>query len=185
MNNETYLDQSARTVSDVDLHYNVFPNAKTVLHQLVEAVYVGVCLDAAKRALFYKDDNIEERVRDGAVRIQAMYEAVMALPDDVSIPQEKIDILHAALGIGSENGEIIEELLNSIIQDRPVDVVNMQEENGDLLWYIALSLRKIKSSFGEVMQKNIDKLFKRYPEKFDVDHAVNRDLDEEQRALNS
>ena len=44
-------------------------------------------------------------------------------------------------------------------------------------------LHLLDSSFEDIWQRNIDKLKKRYPEGFDKDRALKRDLDAEREAL--
>lgn len=173
MNSEQYLDQSARTVAEIELNFSTFPTAQSVLHQMVEGVNAGMAADCIKRSLFYRDPNIASRVATNTEMLRGLYEQILANPN-VVIPKEKVDLLHAALGLMSESGEIIEEVVASIIQDRPVDFENLEEEGGDLCWYLALMLRAIGSSFAKIFKKNIDKLFKRYPEKFSSEDALAR-----------
>lgn len=92
-------------------------------------------------------------------------------------------LLHAALGICSESGEFSDSLKKSLFYGRQLDVVNAKEELGDLLWYIALAIDELGSSFEEIMELNINKLKKRYPEQFSEDKAYNRDLEVERKIL--
>lgn len=48
------------------------------------------------------------------------------------------DLEHAALGIVSEVGEINDQVKRHIIYGKPLDKVNIAEEIGDVLWYVAL-----------------------------------------------
>ncbi len=62
-------------------------------------------------------------------------------------------------------------------------VVNVGEEIADIMWYIS-NLCRIKGiDLEEMMQRNIDKLKARYPEKFNQDKALNRNLDVERNIL--
>lgn len=47
----------------------------------------------------------------------------------------------------------------------------------------ALALNALGSDFGSVMERNIEKLKARYPDKFTEDKATNRDLDTERKIL--
>jgi NTP pyrophosphatase (non-canonical NTP hydrolase) len=71
--------------------------------------------------------------------------------------------MHAAIGISGEAGEIDDAIKKSIYYGKELDVENIKEECGDLLWYMAILLHDIGSSFDEVMGQNIVKLRKRYP----------------------
>lgn len=92
----------------------------------------------------------------------------------VVILPEMYDLLHATLGISGEAGELLDAVKKSFIYNKPLDVVNAKEELGDLLWYIALACRTLNVSFEELMQMNIDKLTKRYPEKYTDNDAIAR-----------
>ena len=91
--------------------------------------------------------------------------------------------IHACLGLMSETGEIADALKKHIIYGKALDLINIAEENGDLLWYQALALRAVKVSMEDTMQKNIDKLKKRYGDKFTQAAALNRDLPGERAVL--
>ena len=110
--------------------------------------------------------------------------ALIANPN-IQIPLEKVQLLHAALGLMSEAGELMNGLIESCLTGQPVDKINMREELGDIEWYTALGLREIGSSFEDAAQFNIAKLQKRYPTKFNSEDALNRDLDAEKVALTS
>lgn len=92
----------------------------------------------------------------------------------IVILPEMYDLLHATLGISGEAGELLDAVKKSFIYNKELDEVNAKEELGDLLWYIALACRSLDVSFEEIMQMNIDKLTKRYPEKYTDSDAVAR-----------
>lgn len=94
--------------------------------------------------------------------------------DGVVILPEMYDLLHATLGISGEAGELLDAVKKSFIYNKPLDVVNAKEELGDIMWYIALACRTLNVSLEELMQMNIDKLTKRYPEKYTDAHASAR-----------
>lgn len=93
------------------------------------------------------------------------------------------DILHAAMGFCTESGEFMDQLKRHIFYGTPFNWTNVKEEVGDKLWYIAILLNYMGMTFEEVMEANIHKLRVRYPEKFDSERAVNRDIAAEQKAL--
>jgi NTP pyrophosphatase (non-canonical NTP hydrolase) len=94
-----------------------------------------------------------------------------------------INVLHAAIGISTESGEILDALKKQIFYSKEVDKVNLAEEVGDVLWYVAMMLRELEMSFEDVMQMNINKLQKRFPDKFETNQALNRDLKTERDQL--
>lgn len=83
-------------------------------------------------------------------------------------------ILHGAIGISGEAGELMDSLKKVLMYGKPLDKEHLKEECGDLLWYMSILLHEIGSDFEQVMQKNIDKLSKRYPEGFTEKDAIER-----------
>lgn len=86
------------------------------------------------------------------------------------------DLITGALGLCGEGGEVADHVKKFISQGHELDRVHVMEELGDCLWYIALIAHSIGCGLDQVMQYNIDKLWKRYPEGFSVERSVNRDV---------
>jgi hypothetical protein len=64
-----------------------------------------------------------------------------------------------------------------------LDNVNLQEEIGDLNWYEAILIDALGADWDDIREKNIAKLKARYPNKFDREDAVNRNLKKEREIL--
>lgn len=92
-------------------------------------------------------------------------------------------ILHGAIGISTEAGEILDAVKKHIYYGKDLDRVNLAEEVGDVLWYCAILLDQLGMSFEQAMEMNINKLQKRFPEKFSEVKAENRDLESERKGL--
>lgn len=91
-------------------------------------------------------------------------------------------LLHYALGIVTEAGEIADALKKALIYGKELDEVNLLEEVGDLQWYEARLLDTLGFTFAQARERNIAKLRLRYPDGFSERDATVRDLDAE-RAL--
>ena len=94
--------------------------------------------------------------------------------EGIVILPEMYNLLHATLGMAGEAGELLDAVKKSFIYNKPLDKENAKEEIRDCLWYIALACRTLEISFEEIMQINIDKLTKRYPEKYTDLDAITR-----------
>jgi NTP pyrophosphatase (non-canonical NTP hydrolase) len=92
-------------------------------------------------------------------------------------------ILHGAIGICTESGEIMDAVKKSLFYGRKLDEVNLVEELGDLFWYIGIVSDALGISFEEIMERNINKLRVRYPKQFEPEKEQNRDLDSEREVL--
>lgn len=96
---------------------------------------------------------------------------------------QAIDVLHAAMGCVTEAGELLDAVKKTVIYGKPLDRTNLIEEGGDILWYLALLFDSQGITFNEVMDINIAKLKKRFPEKFEEYQSLNRDLTAERKVL--
>ena len=81
---------------------------------------------------------------------------------------------NAVYGLNGESGEVIDLLKKHEFQGHDLDRDKLIDEAGDVAWYLALLASALGVSLEEIMQKNVDKLKKRYPDGFDKDKSINR-----------
>lgn len=93
------------------------------------------------------------------------------------------DELHMAMGMVTEAGELIDVYKKNLAYKKEIDYVNLKEELGDILWYIANLCNINDWDIEDVLEININKLKVRYPEKFTQENAINRNLEEERKIL--
>lgn len=84
-------------------------------------------------------------------------------------------IANAALGLAGEAGEVADMIKKWKFQGHLLDPKDIAKELGDICWYIALMSESIGLSFNEILEMNIEKLKKRYPEGFSAERSINRD----------
>jgi NTP pyrophosphatase (non-canonical NTP hydrolase) len=77
--------------------------------------------------------------------------------------ESSIRLLHGAVGIASESGELMDAIKKHIFYGRPLDKENVKEELGDLFYYMGLIAYELGVSFEEIQIANAEKLEKRYP----------------------
>ena len=97
--------------------------------------------------------------------------------------QPTIRLIHAAMGMCTEAGEFQDHLKWHLFYGKPLDSINLAEEIGDIMWYLALAANALRIDLIDVATKNIAKLRARYPERFSEYDALNRDLDAERKVL--
>lgn len=83
-------------------------------------------------------------------------------------------ILHAVLGISGEAGELLDGLKKAIIYRKPIDLVNIREELGDLEFYLEALRQSLNIEREETLEHNIIKLQTRYGESYSNNAAVER-----------
>jgi len=98
-------------------------------------------------------------------------------------PRDKFRLMHAKEGLVTEAGELADAFKRHIYYRQPLDRTNIIEELGDVMWYVGLACNVLGITIRDIQIANICKLQKRYPEKFTVDRATNRNTEVEMEAL--
>ena len=78
------------------------------------------------------------------------------------ITPEQANLLHMGVGAAGEAAELLDAIKKHVIYQKPLDVENVKEELGDLLFYMSNLMQSVGLSFEEILQHNIDKLSVRY-----------------------
>lgn len=84
---------------------------------------------------------------------------------------------NVGLGIAGEAGEVADMIKKHLHQGHPFDRDKFIEELGDIAWYLALGCTVAEVTMETVLQANIDKLYKRYPDGFDPERSIHREED--------
>lgn len=100
-----------------------------------------------------------------------------------NLDSNKEDNIHMALGLVTEAGEIADVFKKKLAYNKDIDWVNVKEEVGDIMWYVANLCNINGWDLRDILDTNINKLVKRYPEKFTNEKALNRDLEGERSIL--
>ena len=85
------------------------------------------------------------------------------LGGDVAIQR----LLTASVGISAESGEFMEIVKKMIFQGKPCNEDNLEHlkiELGDIMWYVAQACMALEVDMDDVLDTNIKKLEKRYPD---------------------
>lgn len=112
----------------------------------------------------------------GTERIMNMADNLEQGVED-SIPDTGIDlggIINGLFGLSGEVGELTDMVKKWIFHENNFDEEHAKKELGDVMWYVAMICESFNWSLDEIMQMNIEKLEKRYPDGFDVIKANNR-----------
>ena len=86
------------------------------------------------------------------------------------------DILHSAVGVSGESGELLDHIKKVVWQGHCIDCNYITKELGDILFYFTSMCNCVGTDIDEVRKLNIEKLTKRYPAGvFDKDCSINRE----------
>lgn len=83
-------------------------------------------------------------------------------------------LLNGVLGLAGESGEIADLVKKNWMQGHVLDLEHVAKELGDVCWYIAETASAIGYDLETIMEMNIEKLRKRYPDGFDSERSQNR-----------
>ena len=122
--------------------------------------------------------NLAMRTNDGLgiERIMNMADNLEQGVED-NVPDTGIDlggIINGLFGLSGEVGELTDMVKKWIFHESNFDEEHAKKELGDVMWYVAMICESFGWSLDEIMQMNIDKLKKRYPDGFDTERANSR-----------
>ena len=103
----------------------------------------------------------------------ALLDRMWAIEDSANLPR----LLTAVIGMQSETGEFAEIVKKCIFQGKELndDVkFHLMRELGDIIWYWSQGVMSLGYSPSQVIEENIKKLEKRYPNGFEVFRSENR-----------
>jgi NTP pyrophosphatase (non-canonical NTP hydrolase) len=178
--------REAQNTKSPDYHTDkVDPLALISLMHLVSTQIIPD-FDAVKKSLFYGKE-LPGRQDDLLVQALTRYKKILpyANPNNAHDMAATIppDVIHAVLGIFTEAGELFENMTTAVEKQEFPDEVNLREEAGDLLWYLALLFDALGTTFEAEMARNNAKLRARFPDRFTQHDAEHRDLIAEREVL--
>ena len=118
-----------------------------------------------------------QEIYDGGKHMTGNEYQCLALRTASGIEQYDLT-LNGVMGLNGEAGECIDIVKKHLFQGHPLDTDKLLDELGDVLWYVAITADGIGVPLENIMQHNIDKLRRRYPEGFDVERSIHREDNE-------
>lgn len=94
-----------------------------------------------------------------------------------SVRTMKIDdgtIPHCALGLAGEVGEVVDLVKKSVYYEKAMDLDHLEEEIGDVMFYLVNLATMYNLPMDKILEKNVEKLEKRYPSGFSKKDAIER-----------
>ena len=88
---------------------------------------------------------------------------------------DKKDVLiNSVMGLCGESGEAIDIVKKWLAQGHELDREHLAKELGDIAWYLAEAATALDIPLEDILQANIDKLKKRYPQGFETKRSLVR-----------
>ena len=117
----------------------------------------------------FVDHTTSEESKD----MTALGHRLWSLEDEANLPR----LLTAVVGMQSETGEFAEIVKKCVFQGKELDTAtkfHLMRELGDVLWYWIQGCSALGYEPSEVIEENIKKLEKRYPNGFEIIRSENR-----------
>lgn len=83
-------------------------------------------------------------------------------------------LINSVMGLCGESGEAIDIVKKWLAQGHELDREHLAKELGDIAWYLAEAATALDLPLEDVLQANIDKLKKRYPQGFETQKSLER-----------
>lgn len=88
--------------------------------------------------------------------------------------KKKDVLINSVMGLCGESGEAIDIVKKWLAQGHALDKEHLAKELGDIAWYLAEAATALDLSLGDILQANLDKLEKRYPNGFETRRSLSR-----------
>lgn len=122
------------------------------------------------------DVRAEKEVCDSVRRVRLIDEYQAMAERFVNRDLSERDLVGSvAMGVAGEAGEVADAIKKVLYHGHPLDRLNLENELGDVLWYVALGCTVLGVPMSEVASMNIRKLSARYPEGFSCERSLNRE----------
>ena len=86
-------------------------------------------------------------------------------------------LMDSALGLCGESGEVADLLKKHRMQGHPFDREKFAKELGDVAWYLAEAATALDMDLETILQMNLEKLKRRYPDSFNVEKSIHREAE--------
>ena len=90
---------------------------------------------------------------------------------------QKDVLINGVMGLCGEAGEAIDIVKKHLAQGHPLDREKLVKELGDIAWYLAETATALDVSLETVLEGNIEKLRRRYPDGFCAEQSIHRTHD--------
>ena len=145
-------------------------------------------LDGLKAEIFYKKSTkADENTLDNLQKIESLSKELQFMfirdrknKEEISLSPR---VFHGMIGLATESAELLEIAVKNLEHNTPIDTVNVGEEIVDGNWFSAIIMDELNLNWEDYLERNINKLRVRFPDKFTVDNANNRDLAAERLVL--
>ena len=108
-------------------------------------------------------------------QLSAKYDCNYAhMLNDLTVEERKLQLIHAALGLAGETGEVVAIVKKHVMFGKKLDIIHLTEECGDVLYYFGILLNSCGMGHDEVVNFLSNKLQQRFPNGVSRQDAIAR-----------
>lgn len=138
-------------------------------------------LDFLKKKIMYNPNPQELLKLDAKITKELSVFDDPQVIDMIAEDETLSKLFHYYIGVATEANECVLALVKAAKGN--MDIINITEEHGDLLYYVSRANDELGLNLEDQLDKTINKLKIRYPDKFTTENAINRNEDEERKEL--
>ena len=101
------------------------------------------------------------------------YQAMAMTTLNLELSRKEV-LINSVMGLCGESGEAIDIVKKWLAQGHALDKEHLAKELGDIAWYLAEAATALEIPLEDILQANLDKLKKRYPQGFETQRSVTR-----------
>lgn len=83
-------------------------------------------------------------------------------------------LINSVMGLCGESGEAIDIVKKWMAHGHELDKEHLTKELGDIAWYLAEAATALDMELEDILQRNLEKLQKRYPKGFSCQRSQSR-----------
>lgn len=118
--------------------------------------------------------NLAMRTNDGLCNSRLLGKGLTYTTDRKEDRLDPGELINGALGLTGEAGEVSDMIKKYIFHRHDLDKTEIVKELGDVCWYVALISHAIGVPLEEILETNIEKLKRRYPDGFSEENSIHR-----------
>lgn len=183
--NTDFIPQALRTESTIA---PITINRQVFTATIDACVIIGNLTDMIKKKAAYNKPIPVAIWNEYVLQLTTVLPLLTNLTDQSFVGTEVIDVntrlFHGIFGQFTEATELM-EALQTAVDTGGWDNTNIEEELFDGFWYSGLLLDELGADMDDILNKGIRKLKARYPDKYNDESAINRDLVAERKILES
>lgn len=144
------------------------------IYPMIMGLQLELCKDLAMKILHRSGRNTLKRDWEKTMKLSEYQREVERTTVTNIYAQESL--IMASMGLAGETGEVVDLLKKHLFHGHSLEKDKVIKELGDVLWYLSALCNTLHISLEDVIEANVAKLRARYPDGFDIERSINREV---------